>query len=109
IEMASGWSAYQAGAAFTAAVAAGRPARAVWTALPGEEWAARLAELAATAFRAGRGALLLVPDARDLGRLDAALADRLPRGHFMTLSADLGPAARYRRFLAVSRGRVRVV
>ncbi len=106
---ASGWSAYRAGGAFLEAIRAGRPVRAVWQALPGEDWPARLAEAAATAFAAGRGALLVVPDAGDLHLLDRALAALLPREHFVTLAADLGPAERYRRYLRLSRGQVRVV
>ncbi|MEP6980524.1 MAG: primosome assembly protein PriA, partial [Nakamurella sp.] len=39
------WARYQAGPAFLQALGAGRPARAVWQALPGEDWPARLAEL----------------------------------------------------------------
>ena len=105
----SGWNRYRAGPSFLAAVAAGRPARAVWQALPGEDWPARLADAAHTAWSAGLGALLVVPDARDLTRLDAALTARLPRGEHVVLQAEAGPALRYRNFLAVSRGRVRVV
>jgi primosomal protein N' (replication factor Y) len=104
-----GWRAYQAGAAFLAAVAGHRPARAVWQALPGEDWPARLAEAAGRARAAGHGALLVVPDVRDLTRLETALGSVLPPGDFTVLSADLGPAERYRRFLAVRRGAVRVV
>lgn len=103
------WRRYRAGPAFLDAIAAGRPARAVWQALPGEDWAGRLATAAAVAVRAGRGALLIVPDARDLARLNAALGEVFGSEGFTTLSADLGPAERYRRFLAVRRGRVRVV
>ncbi|MEO7125152.1 MAG: primosomal protein N' [Nakamurella sp.] len=104
-----GWSAYPAGPSFLAAVAAGRPARAVWSALPGGEWSARLAEAARTAYLASRGAILVVADARDLAQLDAALQACLPHDAFVTLSADLGPAERYRRFLKVSRGQRRIV
>jgi len=104
-----GWQRYRAGPAFLDAVAQGRPARAVWQALPGDDWAARLAGAAAVAHAADRGALLLVPDARDLVRLVAALTEVLPAEEFTALAADLGPAERYRRFLAVRRGRVRVV
>ncbi len=104
-----GWTRYTAGGAFLSAIRDRRIARAVWQAVPGEEWPARIAEAAAVAAGAGRGALLIVPDARDLARLDAALAAVSPAGGHVTLSADLGPAERYRRFLAVSRGRVRVV
>ena len=103
------WAAYRAGAAFLEAVARGRPVRAVWQALPGEDWPARLAEAAATAWRAGRGALLVVPDAGDLARLELALAAVLPPSDFLTLAADLGPAERYRRYLRLRRGEVRVV
>jgi primosomal protein N' (replication factor Y) len=104
-----GWSAYPAGAAFLRAVHDGRPARAVWSALAGEDWPARLAEAAAAADAAGRGAVLVVADARDLDRLDAALTRALGSGRHVALSAAVGPEERYLRFLAASRGRVRVV
>ena len=103
------WAGYRAGAAFLSAVREGRSARAVWQARPGEDWPLRLAEAAAAAAQVGRGALLIAPDARDLDRLDAALTTTLGPGRHLLLSADLGPAERYRRFLAVRRGLVRVV
>ncbi len=103
------WARYQTGNAFLQAVSTGRPARAVWQALPGEDWPARFAELAATVLAAGRGAVLVVPDAADVARLDAALLAVLGTGRHLALSADLGPAERYRRFLAVRRGHVRIV
>lgn len=104
------WSAdYPAGAAFFRAIQGGRPARAVWSALPGEDWPARLAEAAAATQAAGRGALLVVPDVTDLARLDAALSTALGPDRHVTLTADLGPAERYRRFLAVRRGERTVV
>ncbi|HEV7657418.1 MAG TPA: primosome assembly protein PriA, partial [Mycobacteriales bacterium] len=104
-----GWGAYRAGAGFVGAIAEGRAARAVWSALPGEDWAARYAEAAAAALSAGRGALLVVPDRTDLDRLDAALTAVLGAGMHVALAADLGPAERYRRWLRVRRGGVRVV
>lgn len=104
-----GWSRYRAGAAFCTAVRDGKQARAVWSALPGEQWPARLAEAARTAYDAGRGAIVVVPDARDLHRLDAAFRVVLGGGRHVALAADLGPAERYRRWLAVRRGQVRVV
>ena len=108
--MPARWSEdYPAGAAFFRAIRDGRPARAVWSALPGEDWPARLAEAAAAAQAAGRGALLIVPDVTDLARLDAALTTALGPDRHVTLSADLGPAERYRRFLAVRRGERTVV
>ena len=105
-----GWGSYPAGAAYLRALADGRAPRAVWTALPGEDWPARLAEAALAVAGAGRGALLVVADQRDLDRLDAALnaAHGSPAGH-VALSAAIGPSERYRRFLRASRGDVRIV
>ncbi|MEO8889716.1 MAG: primosomal protein N' [Jatrophihabitantaceae bacterium] len=105
----TGFDRYRAGGAFLSAVAAGKPARAVWSALPGESWPDRLAEVARVALAAGRGAILVVPDARDLARVDAAFAVTVGAGRYVALSADLGPSQRYRRWLAVRRGAVRVV
>ncbi|MDQ6658464.1 MAG: primosomal protein N' [Actinomycetota bacterium] len=105
----AGWSDYPAGSAFLTAVTRGTAARAVWQPTPGENWPVRLAELAAAVETTGRGVLLLVPDARDLARLDAALAQALPAERYLTLSADLGPAERYRRFLTIRRGLARIV
>ena len=72
-----GFGRYRAGAAFLAAVADGRAARAVWSALPGECWPQLLAGVVQAALAAGRGAVVVVPDARDLARLDAALTEQL--------------------------------
>jgi primosomal protein N' (replication factor Y) len=103
------WGRYPAGPAFLGAVAAGRAARAVWTALPGQDWPEEIAVAAGTAAAAGRGALIVVPDARDLGLVDAALGRILGPGRHASLAAGLGPAERYRRWLAVVRGEIRVV
>ncbi len=105
----AGWSRYVSGESFVGAVGAGRPARAVWSALPGEDWPRRLAEAVQAALAAGRGAVVVVPDARDLARLDAALSSTLGAGRHVALSAELGPSTRYRRWLAVRRGAVRAV
>jgi primosomal protein N' (replication factor Y) len=104
------WSRYPAGAAFLTGLAEGRPVRAAWSALPGTgapEWPTEIAVAAATAATAGRGVLIVVPDARDLDRVDAALTET-GLDH-VCLTADLGPAERYRRWLTVRRGLVRVV
>ena len=104
------WTRYLAGEAFLAALAAGRPVRAAWSALPGPDWPAEIAIAAATTAATGRGVVIVVPDARDLARVDAALTavNQGAEGH-VCLTADLGPAERYRRWLAVLRGTVRVV
>jgi primosomal protein N' (replication factor Y) (superfamily II helicase) len=106
----SSWTRYPAGTAFLAGLAEGRPVRAAWSALPGPEWPAEIAIAAATTAAAGRGVVIVVPDARDLDRVDAALTEvtQPALGH-VCLTADLGPAERYRRWLAVRRGLVRVV
>src|SRR5215831_4577590 len=103
------WARYPAGQAFLAALAGGRAPRAVWTALPGQDWPEEIARAVGTAAATGRGALIVVPDARDLDMVDAALARVLGAGRHACLAAGLGPAERYRRWLAVARGEVRVV
>ncbi|MGW1676304.1 primosomal protein N' [Saccharopolyspora sp. NPDC002376] len=105
---AGSWARYQHGQSFLDAVHAGRSARAVWQALPGEDWPARLAEAAATAASAGRGALIVVPDHRDLQRVQDACTALLG-DDVVALAAEIAPAERYRRWLSVLRGAARVV
>jgi primosomal protein N' (replication factor Y) len=105
----TGWRRYPRGPALLDALSGGRAAHAVWQALPGEDWPRRLAEAAAATVGAGRGALLVVPDQRDVDALHAACVDVLGTDAVVALTAELGPAERYRRWLAVRRGRVRVV
>ncbi|MDG4824474.1 primosomal protein N' [Asanoa sp. WMMD1127] len=105
----TGWSEYQAGEGFLRALRERKSPRAVWSALPGADWPARLAEAAAATLAAGQGVVAVVPDARDLDRLDAALVQALGKDRHVTLAAGLGPAKRYRAFLAASRGQVKVV
>jgi primosomal protein N' (replication factor Y) len=105
----AGFGRYPTGPEFLGAVAEGRPVRAVWTALPGEDWPARLVDLCQAALAGDRGAVVVVPDGRDLDRLAEAAEGRLPPGSFVVLRADAAPDARYRRFLEVSRGSARVV
>ena len=52
---------------------------------------------------------MVVPDGKDVARVDAALTAVLGADQHVVLTADAGPAKRYRDFLAVSRGRRRVV
>jgi primosomal protein N' (replication factor Y) len=104
-----GWRAYPTGPAFLRALTDGRPARAVWSALAGEDWAARYADAVAATVAGGRGAVVVVADARDLDRLDAALTGALGPGRHVCLTAALGPARRYRAFLTARHGHVPVV
>ena len=88
---------------------AGESPRAVWTALPGATGRRCWPTPPPRRSPPAAGALLCVPDARDVARVDAALTALLGAGRHVVLTADLGPAARYRAFLAVSRGAVQVV
>jgi primosomal protein N' (replication factor Y) len=103
------WRLYRNGPDFLAALREGRPARAVLTVLPGEDWAARIADAAAATIHGGRGVVAVVPDGRDLELLDAAMSAVLGGQHYVTLQAGLGPAERYRRFLRASRRQTRCV
>lgn len=103
------WKHYPGGPEVLAALAAGESPRTVLTVAPGDDGLARLADAVAATAASGRGALACVPDVRDLARLDAALTALLGEGRHVVLAADSGPAARYRAFLAISRGQVRVV
>ena len=103
------WGVYQRGEGFVAALAEGRAARAVWQALPGEQWAARLAEAVAVVVGTGRGALAVVPDQRDVDTLLAHTVPLIDACSVVALSAGLGPAERYRRWLAALRGDARLV
>src|SRR3954451_25482285 len=85
-----------------------KAARTVVVALPGP-WPALLATLAASTLAAGRGVVIVVPDHRDVPRMSQALDEVTGPGEHVALSADLGPAERYRRFLRVRRGAVRCV
>ncbi|WP_299928685.1 primosomal protein N' [uncultured Nocardioides sp.] len=103
------WSEVAHADAFLGHLGTGKAPRAVWAAAPGDDWPAMVAEAVATTYASGRGALVCVPDRRDVARVDAALSHLLGEGHHVCLTADGGPAARYRDFLAVSRGARRIV
>ncbi|HSV38008.1 MAG TPA: primosome assembly protein PriA, partial [Nocardioidaceae bacterium] len=97
------------GVGFVERLATGGSPRAVWSALPGADWPTLIAHAVAATAASGRGSLVCVPDQRDLARLDAALTRVLGEDRHVLLTSDVGPAERYRSFLAVSRGAVRVV
>jgi primosomal protein N' (replication factor Y) len=103
------WDQYPDGPSFLAALADGRSPRAVWSALPGRSWPDDIAHAVAAVVPSGRGGLVVVPDARDLRLVDAALTSALGPGRHVVLAASLGPAERYRRWLAAARGEVAVV
>ena len=106
-------AAYPAGDGLLAALAAGGSPRAAWTVAPTSgpegDWRAGMLQAAAATLRSGRGVIVVVPDQRDLAELAGLAEQWFGRGSFVTLSADAGPAARYRAFLAALRGQVRLV
>jgi primosomal protein N' (replication factor Y) (superfamily II helicase) len=101
------WSRYPTGPALLDALREGRSPRAVWTALPGPTWPAEVATAVRACLAGGRGAVVVVPDGRDVARVAGALAAAGVEA--VSLTADVGPAERYRRWLAVRRGAVRAV
>ncbi len=105
----TGWDHVVHGPAFLSHLSVGGVPRAVWNAAPGDDWPAMLAQAAAATLRTGRGTVACVPDQRDAERVSAALSAVLGEGQHVLLSADAGPAQRYRDFLAISRGARRVV
>lgn len=102
---------YAGGGQFAHHLASGETPKAVLTSLGGygqENWAAEIAEAIGIVLNSGRGALAVVPDARDLAILCAALERRIGAERFVRLSADDGPTPRYRNFLMLLHGDVRV-
>ena len=111
-DAASVFSEYENGAEFIEDVAAGAATRAVMTVLPGHlehTWADVVATALATAAASGRGAIAVVPTAKNLDLLEAALAERLPADSFVRLSSDSTPHTRYHGFVKARLGRVPVV
>ncbi|GAA4555873.1 primosomal protein N' [Planotetraspora kaengkrachanensis] len=104
------WAAYAAGHSFLTALAAGRAPRAVWSALPGTDaegpaWPAAVAAAVRVTLASGRGVVVVVPDGKDVAVAERALAG-IPH---VAITADLGPAERYRRWLKPLRGEVGTV
>lgn len=85
-----------------------RPVRWVAHCPPDAEWHSLMADALVTAASAG-AAIGIVADARTLAVLESALLQHVDRQDFAIMTADLPPAARYREFLRVLRGEVRLV
>lgn len=98
---------YPHGPRFLSHLAAGHSPRAVLSSLRGygpDAWPAEIAAAVEAAVRSGRGAVVVVPDQKDLARVMAALEDRLPEGTAVRLTAEDGPTPRYRSFLQLLHG-----
>lgn len=103
------WEAYQNGTPLVHALTQGVSPRAVWTTGPGAPWPDMLARLVLATLAGDRGVVVVLPDARDVRRLDAAIIELAGSGLHVVLTADSGPETRYRRWLSVRRGSVRAV
>ncbi|HSI25985.1 MAG TPA: primosomal protein N' [Aeromicrobium sp.] len=102
------WVAWPGASAFLDAVAAGESPRAVWSALPATDPAEAVAQAVLATLASGRGAVVCVPDARDVTHWDAVFTRVLGVGAHALFSAAQKPAERYRAYLSVSRGAVQV-
>jgi primosomal protein N' (replication factor Y) len=103
----SGWNRYRNGAAFLRHLASGGSPRAALSALQGfgrDGWPHLIAQAVAAVRQSGRGAAVVVPDYRDLDRVQAALEDILPAADVARLTADDGQTPRYRNYLRVLTG-----
>ncbi|QPK78195.1 primosomal protein N' [Corynebacterium lizhenjunii] len=105
----SGWQDYQHGASFVDAVLSGTVARAAWQVAAGKQWMEALAALAAKVAIDGGGVVIVVPDQRDVDRLEAQLRTVVGAKQITTLTNSLGPQARYRRYLMALQGQARIV
>ncbi|MDR0847898.1 MAG: primosomal protein N' [Propionibacteriaceae bacterium] len=76
---------------------------------PEGDWADGFAALVADTVASSRSALVVVPDGADVARVLAAVQKRVDPRAVAVLSADQGPAARYRHYLMATRGRAKVV
>ncbi len=105
------WASYRNGTAFVRHLQEGGSPRAVFSPLQGfgpAAWPRLVAEAVAAVRASGRGAVLVVPDYRDLDQLEQALQQLLPAEDIARLSAEDGPTPRYRNFLRVLDGSARV-
>lgn len=102
---------YPLGPRFLTHLAAGHSPRAVLSSLGGYgalDWPAEIAEAVRSTLISGRGSVVVVPDNKDLARVQAALAARIGADAFVRLTAEDGPTPRYRSFLQLLHGDVSV-
>lgn len=105
------WASYTNGAPYLQHLAGGGSPRAVLTAVQGfgaAGWPGLVASAVAAVRSSGRGAIVVVPDYRDLDRMEAALDAVLPVGEIARLTADDGQSPRYRNYLRLLSGAAKV-
>ncbi|CCQ45997.1 putative primosomal protein n' [Pseudarthrobacter siccitolerans] len=107
----SAWMDYRNGPAFLRHLTEGGAPRAVLNPLRAfgpAGWHQLVAHVLAAAFASGRGALVVVPDNRDLDLLEGAVKGLLPEDAVARLTAEDGPTPRYQNFLRLLAGTARV-
>ncbi|BAS09125.1 putative primosomal protein N' [Arthrobacter sp. Hiyo4] len=105
------WAGYRNGPAFVRHLRDGGSPRAVFNPLQGfgpAAWPHLVATAVAAVRASGRGAVVVVPDYRDLDQLEKALLAVLPAGDIARLTSEDGPTPRYRNFLRLLAGSARV-
>lgn len=102
-------SRYRFGTNFLDAALDSRSAHAHVLGIPGHNLHQLAADVATAVAMHGQGVLLIAPNAREIGRITKALSAWLSSSQITELTADLGPSARYRRYLSILAGQARVV
>ena len=102
-----------AGAEFLQRLREGNRLRAHWLASPvfrpENDWITGFIQAIAATLETGRGVIVVVPDAKDVERLRQRMAKIVGTGAIAQLHSNLGKSARYRNYLAVSRGQAKIV
>ena len=102
-----------AGRSWLDGVQQGRPLRGFWATPPvfrgGDDWRRGVVQAVIAALRAGKGAIVVVPDAQAMEAGFVALSAALGDGAVARLHAQMGQARRYHDYLALSRGQAKVV
>lgn len=104
---------YPQGASLLTALAEGRAPRLVWQAAavhggPGDLLGGVIEAVDAT-LRSGRSAVVIVPTARELTVAVARFRAAFGHGAVGSLASEAGRSARYRAYLAASRGQARLI
>ncbi len=108
----SAFLSYRGAGQFFADLKAGRPVRAVLPVLPAAahtSWEDLLARALLAAASQGRGALAVLPDVRDVKKLEFALEQLVTKADFAILTSQQKPAEQYSAFLKVLYGQVSIV
>ncbi len=108
---ADAYAGYEGAGDYLAQLAAGAAPRAVLGSHKSygrASWAAQVAHAVASVRQSGRGAVVVVPDAKDLATLEAALQQVLGADQYVRLTAEDGPTPRYRNYLRLLHGEVSV-